>query len=268
MFLYYCLGRKADKYSGKELDEESGLDWYYFGARYYDPVIGRWLSVDPLASLTPGLNPYHYVRNNPINRIDPTGNKDKAFNAKTDKYVKDQPGTMTLAFIRNSQGVRIAYTVNHMDAYNCHSYAWHSSEGDLNNTSSIKNDPNLPKWDNDPSDDLNDFTQLGNDENNIKGDRVIYFIDANSNGKYDSSEEIIHSAVVESVDKDGYTTTVIGKRGELGISINHPNAPGYYKTSDGKSTSRAYFRDSQTQKFLDKMKWEEEEMSRGEHRDY
>jgi len=61
------------KYSSKELDEESGLDWYSFGARYYDPVIGRFLSVDPFAHKYAGWNPYNYVGNNPLNLIDPTG---------------------------------------------------------------------------------------------------------------------------------------------------------------------------------------------------
>ncbi len=64
------------KFSGKELDEEGGLDWYYFGARYYDPAIGRWGSVDPLGHLAPDMTPYHYTHNNPLNRIDPDGRSD------------------------------------------------------------------------------------------------------------------------------------------------------------------------------------------------
>ncbi len=61
------------KFSGKELDQEGGLDWYYFGARYYDPAIGRWGSVDPLAFKYPAHSPYNYVLNNPLNMVDPDG---------------------------------------------------------------------------------------------------------------------------------------------------------------------------------------------------
>jgi RHS repeat-associated protein len=59
------------KFNGKELDKETGL--YYYGARYYDPSIILWLSVDPLAHKYPGLSPYNFVENNPIIHIDPDG---------------------------------------------------------------------------------------------------------------------------------------------------------------------------------------------------
>ncbi|MCD4665528.1 MAG: RHS repeat-associated core domain-containing protein, partial [Bacteroidales bacterium] len=60
-------------YNGKELQDEFGLDWYDYGARMYDPQLGRWHVVDPLAEEFPSWTPYHYVHNNPINLIDPTG---------------------------------------------------------------------------------------------------------------------------------------------------------------------------------------------------
>ncbi len=62
------------KFTGQEYDDETSL--YYYGARYYDPAIGRFLSPDTvLPSLTDGqtLNRYSYVRNNPIVYVDPTG---------------------------------------------------------------------------------------------------------------------------------------------------------------------------------------------------
>ena len=59
------------KFTGHELDKETGL--YYAGARYYDPKISIWLSVDPLAEKYPNISPYTYVANNPINAIDPDG---------------------------------------------------------------------------------------------------------------------------------------------------------------------------------------------------
>ena len=45
----------------------------YFGARYYDPESGRFLSVDPLADRFPSLCPYNYCFNNPLNLVDPDG---------------------------------------------------------------------------------------------------------------------------------------------------------------------------------------------------
>lgn len=70
--------------TGKERDQESGLD--YFGARYYAPTMGRFISPDfngyeddpdpvPYADLhdPQSLNLYGYVGNNPLSRRDPDG---------------------------------------------------------------------------------------------------------------------------------------------------------------------------------------------------
>ncbi len=59
------------KFNGKELDEETGL--YYYGARYYDPRVSIWLSVDPLAEKYPSYSPYNYCADNPVKYIDPDG---------------------------------------------------------------------------------------------------------------------------------------------------------------------------------------------------
>jgi RHS repeat-associated protein len=67
----------TQKFTGKERDAESGLD--YFGARYYGSALGRWTSPDPLYlemhRLTDPqqLNLYSYVRNNPLSLTDPDG---------------------------------------------------------------------------------------------------------------------------------------------------------------------------------------------------
>lgn len=59
------------QFTGHESDGETTLD--YHGARYYSRVLGRYMSVDPLAVKFPFASPYNYALNNPINLIDPDG---------------------------------------------------------------------------------------------------------------------------------------------------------------------------------------------------
>lgn len=70
------LGRNSNNvwFAGKVEDSESGLS--YFGARYYDPILGRFMSPDPIEpdpNNIHSLNRYAYSNNNPHKYIDPDG---------------------------------------------------------------------------------------------------------------------------------------------------------------------------------------------------
>src|SRR5690606_15558277 len=66
--------REDYRFTGKEEDVEVGLQ--YFGKRYLNPLLGRWISADPLAVHAPGeadLNVYAYVSGRVLKNIDPLG---------------------------------------------------------------------------------------------------------------------------------------------------------------------------------------------------
>ena len=58
-------------FNAKEFDEETGM--YYYGARYYEPRLSLWMTVDPMEENLPSSSTYSYAANNPIRFIDMEG---------------------------------------------------------------------------------------------------------------------------------------------------------------------------------------------------
>jgi len=97
MLMQGCGGFEAQNdpnkylYNGKELQNEFGLEWYDYGARLYDPVLGRLHSLDPMADLLTHFSPYNYCFNNPLIYTDPTGMIPYIYNWEKKQY-EDEDG--------------------------------------------------------------------------------------------------------------------------------------------------------------------------------
>ena len=79
---------QPEKYQGKEWNPAASFNVYDFGARLYDPALGRWLSQDPLAEKYYPHSPYLFCAGNPMRFVDPTGMlTDDYYNLINGKYL-------------------------------------------------------------------------------------------------------------------------------------------------------------------------------------
>lgn len=208
-------------FTARAFDTETGN--YYYRARYYKPEIGRFLQTDPLGYAA-GLNLYTYCRNNPVTWSDPYG-------------LRAEPGVigeymplLLPARVKLALATPILGPVN-TPAYNCHSYAWHDSQGDPTDPRN-RNAP--ARWDNSPSDDLSGYVKISPYASSKVGDRILYGFDLNGNGILELQEYgIQHSAIVSEVNEEGLITRVTSKWGQALLYEHHPYdlpsiAPQYY----------------------------------------
>ena len=94
-------GVQPYKYNGKELDRKNGIDWYDYGARHYDPAIGRWHVVDPMSKKYYSWSPYTYCKNNPVLRIDLDGKDD---------YIVSETGRLTRLNVPTETDILYTYS--------------------------------------------------------------------------------------------------------------------------------------------------------------
>ena len=96
-------------FNAKEFDEETGL--YYYGARYYDPRLSLWTSVDPLSGIAPNYSGYRYCFDNPTKFVDLLGlfetisqaKEYRAMNGIKGRIPKNEDGTYSINPIHSAR---------------------------------------------------------------------------------------------------------------------------------------------------------------------
>ena len=90
------------------------MNWYDYGARTYDPAIGRWHTIDPMAEKYISLSPYHTSGNNPVNFVDVNGMEYFGMSALVVGNAKNygqRPELLNLFYVPNKQRLFFVFNI-------------------------------------------------------------------------------------------------------------------------------------------------------------
>ena len=215
-------------FNAKEFDEETGM--YYYGARYYEPRLSLWMSVDPLEEKYYNSSSYAYCNNNPIRFIDPDGKiviasdenaKRNIINTLSDaeaKYVQfDKNGVLNYRLLSKYEGSSDNFSALKTLSESSTNYLFNVSDKDINGKAFFEKGTNRDY----PNNYLYGITNLPNAENDPSPDENVYiftasFLDERTQAKNTAHEGYGHAYFYELSKKDP-SINPNHTRGKIGI---------------------------------------------------
>ena len=219
-------------YNGKELQKDFGLDWYDYGARFYDAVLGRWYVPDALASDAPAWSPYRYGFNNPVNITDPDGNFEDGYTIDKDGYVQRVDNT-------GGDEYDVLYTKADYEKAKASGERNSSGNPEPDNQVTVDDTDILPSLEGNKIEG-NSVAVTGNKKDAFN---VFHFVSNNTDAEWNISGYVTNGKkdyVLQTSHETGWITNLGKVRKELGFDLYNQNFDIHSHPHDGHASASGY----------------------------